>query len=880
MAAIGKIHPILGLPAPHLLVQHPVFSQWAVAPQGLLHRLRQAMQQAQVNPARCVVLLPYAQLRPLAQRLWQQTFADGFAPRFETTRSWVSALGAQVHGPFDLRQNRALDLLTAQSLLVQAGQAAQAQQLAPHLVDAALQLAPLASGVSPQAREAWAQQARTALQTGPAGQWESLVAQVALEWVRLSAYATDVLYGDVPWQQADWVLQVCGLNADPLAEGLQTHWGASRWVPLVWLDEPHTEDLQRTAPWKAHTCLDAQDEARRSAACAVRHIKAGRHPLALVSSDRAFTRQVQVLLEAAGVTVRDETGWKLSTTRAGAFVMALLRAAVWNATTDAVLAWLKLAPFAQSQVDALEALLRRHGVRDWSQVPRLPALGKDAPLQVLVDSVQAVLAPLQKRGTLGDFLGRLRTALQAIGYWALLVAADDAAPVRVLPEGVSLLAALQLDAASQATWAEFSQGAAWAQSLWSLADCTAWVNQTLEAASWSPAYPHSEQVVLLPLSQLLARPFAAVVLCGCDEQRLPSSAVPQGLWTRAQREDLGLPSREALDRVQKLAWASAFHQPCVDVLWRTSDDAGEPLMPGILVQSMLALGNSVHAPQSAWQKTIEAQPQQAPQPRAADLPVQRLSASTYDDLRTCPYRFFALRLLALQSADELEQDLDKRDWGLWLHEVLHRFHQTLAARGDAVGTSMADMLDEAAHAVARAQGVAHAEFLPYLASWPAVRDHYVQWLQSHQRDGNTFVQSEIARERQWQGVTLHGRLDRVDRTLEGEALVLDYKTESGTRIRARVNDPTEDTQMAFYGALLADGGYPGVQGSYLMLSEDDCRAFSQQDMATAVQTLLDGIAHDVQRLAEGAGLPALGEGDACTYCAARGLCRKDFWSAV
>ena len=429
MATIGKIHPILGLPAPHLLVQHPVFLQWAAAPHGLLHRLRQSMVAAQVNPARCVVLLPYAQLRPLAQRLWQQTFADGFAPRFETTRSWVSALGAQVHGPFDLRQNRALDVLTAQSLLVQAGQSAQAQQLAPHLVDAALQLAPLASGLPPGAREAWAQQARVPLQTGATGHWESLVTQVALEWVRLSAYATDVLYTDTPWQQADLVLQVCGLNADPLADGLQTHWGASRWMPLVWLDELQTVDLQRTALWNAHECLDTQDEARRSAACAVRHIQAGRFPLALVSSDRAFTRQVQALLEAAGVTVRDETGWKLSTTRAGAFVMALLRAAVWNATTDAVVAWLKLAPFAQSQVDALEALLRRYGVRDWSQVSRMPALGKDAGLQVLVDAVQAVLAPLQKRGTLGDFLGRLRTALQASGYWELLVAADGAAPL-------------------------------------------------------------------------------------------------------------------------------------------------------------------------------------------------------------------------------------------------------------------------------------------------------------------------------------------------------------------------------------------------------------------------------------------------------------------
>ena len=30
--------------------------------------------------------------------------------------------------------------------------------------------------------------------------------------------------------------------------------------------------------------------------------------------------------------------------------------------------------------------------------------------------------------------------------------------------------------------------------------------------------------------------------------------------------------------------------------------------------------------------------------------------------------------------------------------------------------------------------------------------------------------------------------------------------------------------------------------------------------------------------AAGEPLPALGEGKACEYCAARGLCRKDFWT--
>jgi ATP-dependent helicase/nuclease subunit B len=34
----------------------------------------------------------------------------------------------------------------------------------------------------------------------------------------------------------------------------------------------------------------------------------------------------------------------------------------------------------------------------------------------------------------------------------------------------------------------------------------------------------------------------------------------------------------------------------------------------------------------------------------------------------------------------------------------------------------------------------------------------------------------------------------------------------------------------------------------------------------------------MDRIAQGAPLPALGEGMACEYCAARGLCRKDFWA--
>lgn len=47
----------------------------------------------------------------------------------------------------------------------------------------------------------------------------------------------------------------------------------------------------------------------------------------------------------------------------------------------------------------------------------------------------------------------------------------------------------------------------------------------------------------------------------------------------------------------------------------------------------------------------------------------RLSASGYDALRICPYRFFALYQLRLRETPELTGDVEKRDFGTWLHRT-------------------------------------------------------------------------------------------------------------------------------------------------------------------------------------------------------------------
>src|SRR5881275_846069 len=59
----------------------------------LVDEVRSLLAQHAAHPARTVVLLPYAQLMPLARRFWVEQVPDGFAPRFETTLNWAAKAG-------------------------------------------------------------------------------------------------------------------------------------------------------------------------------------------------------------------------------------------------------------------------------------------------------------------------------------------------------------------------------------------------------------------------------------------------------------------------------------------------------------------------------------------------------------------------------------------------------------------------------------------------------------------------------------------------------------------------------------------------------------------------------------------------------------------
>jgi ATP-dependent helicase/nuclease subunit B len=187
------------------------------------------------------------------------------------------------------------------------------------------------------------------------------------------------------------------------------------------------------------------------------------------------------------------------------------------------------------------------------------------------------------------------------------------------------------------------------------------------------------------------------------------------------------------------------------------------------------------------------------------------------------------------------------------------------------------LLEDAARQVTREMRLDEGEFLPFEAAWRQVRGGYLTWLAAHERnEGASFESAESEHEREFAGVKLVGRVDRIDSLQGGGRMVMDYKTENFEKTRDRVRIAGEDTQLAFYAALLDDDG---LRAAYVNVGErGETRTVEQKEIAAARGMLLDGIAHDVERIAQGAPLPALGEGVACEYCAARGLCRRDFWS--
>jgi ATP-dependent helicase/nuclease subunit B len=688
---------------------------------------------------------------------------------------------------------------------------------------------------------------------GPGGT-ERWLARIALEW----AAASDAPASDVLWSQRPiaWIGLRVAADEPLMARLLQ-----AAAAPVLWLDAdpPASQRFDGVATQPAPTRLLApslEDEAGASAIAVLDALDRGHAPVALIAQDRLVVRRIRALLERAGVIADDETGWALSTTRAGASLMALLRAATPGAGRDALIEALKGDDL--SAAASLEDAWRR------DRVASERALAAEHDFRERLH----VLRGRGKR-TLPNWLD----ALCAAAVRLLETLAADVA-------GRQVLAALRLDGNAAPAW----QAAA-ADSALDLAAFVQWVDATLEAASFVPPTAPDAQVVITPLARAALRPFGAVVFPACDQRHLGALGQAPTLLPDAVARDFGVPDAAALREREALSFVQVLRAPQVTLL-RRAQDGDEALAPSPLLELALLARRRAGQPvpeERAFEAPvarIAREPVRRPAPSMAGRLPERLSASTAEMLRECPYRFFARTALGLTEFDELDAALGKRDHGRWLHAVLHRFH---GERRGAGGDDRARLL-AAADAVQSELGLDAAALLPFRAAFDNFADRYLDWLHERDASGWRYAGGELPRRcvpPELDGVALDGRLDRIDAGPDGGVMLIDYKSGNADKLRRLVHAPLEDTQLAFYAALLTDEPHePPPRAIYLALDErGKPKMLEHHDVSHSASLLVEGLADDLAALRAGAGAPALGEGDACRYCNARGLCRRDHWSA-
>ncbi len=165
----------------------------------------------------------------------------------------------------------------------------------------------------------------------------------------------------------------------------------------------------------------------------------------------------------------------------------------------------------------------------------------------------------------------------------------------------------------------------------------------------------------------------------------------------------------------------------------------------------------------------------------------------------------------------------------------------------------------------------------WLRRWLDIVPAYIDWCIARCRTWRpAAVEQRIERALTPGGVTVKGRLDRIDRH-DGTHAIVDYKT-GAAPAQEEVEDG-EAVQLPFYALLSGDAV---VRSEYLLLEKNGVRGgacLEDEDLIRLAQATGERLASLVEQMEDGAPLPAWGDEKTCDYCPVSGVCRKQAWDA-
>jgi len=173
-----------------------------------------------------------------------------------------------------------------------------------------------------------------------------------------------------------------------------------------------------------------------------------------------------------------------------------------------------------------------------------------------------------------------------------------------------------------------------------------------------------------------------------------------------------------------------------------------------------------------------------------------------DRLNADPFAFYAQAILKLRALDPVDDDHTARWKGIAVHEVLQEWLQHDDCDSDKLRPRAERLLQgEAIHPMLR-------------ALWAPRLLEAIDWIAATERDnqsqGRRPLTAEVTGETVLAGVTVHGRVDRIDRFPDGSIAIIDYKT--GQPPSQKSVSEGFALQLGLLGLIGGAGGFEGVSG--------------------------------------------------------------------
>ena len=549
---------------------------------------------------------------------------------------------------------------------------------------------------------------------------------------------------------------------------------------------------------RAVELADPAAEATAIALALRESVETANQTAALVTPDRMLAARVSALLTRWGIEADDSAGRPLSQWPAGTLLMtiasaaaegfapvsllALLKHPLVGGEGDARLEWLKhvrvldlalRGPRPASGIVGLDRHFEAEGAHSWRKVrPLLRAMADrfEAPLTLdrlaaaLRETANALTGDRAWSGPDGRLAGELIAELEA---------AEDAR-------------GLALDAEE------------WAPVL----------RRMLDARPVRPPYGGHSRVFIWGLLEARLQKADLLVLGGLNEGVWPALAAPDPWLAPKVRAELGLPGVEFRIGLAAHDFASALGAPRV-LLTRARRDSKSPTVASRLWLRLEAMTGGlardhrlerlVHALDDAGPAKPADRPQ--PSPPLEQRP-RRISVTSVDRLKADPFAFYAREILKLHREDPVDAGHSAAWKGTAVHDLLEAWFKEDACDPAKLMTRAQDLIgEETIHPMLR-------------ALWAPRLLEAVDWIAGEvakdRAEGRIPVLAEQSGEAEVAGVSLYGRVDRIDRLPDGSLAIVDYKTGQAPS-KKQVNEGFA-LQLGLLALIARAGGFGDIKG--------------------------------------------------------------------